>query len=309
MNKTKTMFLFLQLFADGGAEGNATGTESGETGMVAASQSGENKLPIKFLDEPEKTTAEDPAAEDSQKADEPDLEAEFDALIKKDGKFAEVFQKRFKTALDGRMKASKQQNETFEKQQKVMQKLAQVYGVNADDIDGIESAINADDSLFSAAAEKANMSVEQFKELADVKAKNAMLEKANEYFVNQQHIQEINQRWAAESEQLRGKYPNFDFRHEIENNDLFGQLLRNGLSVENAFIASHIEDILPETMRVATKDAEIALSKSLAANRARPDENASSRNAAATAKRDVASLTDEELDEIDRLSRQRRITL
>lgn len=301
MTKTlKTRLLFLQLFADGGA-GDATGAESGATESDAAAQSGE-KLPITYLDE---EVTEDPAAEDSQEAEEPDLDAEFEALIKKNGKYNKQYEQRLKTTLDGRFKQNKEQNAEIEKSRKVMQKLAQVYGVDPTDIDGIDSALDNDENLFSAAAEKEGMSVEAFKELSRLKAEDAVrqrMEAENQQRIN---MQKDFDRWTNEAEGVKEKYPDFDFFTEFESNEAFGRLLINGFPVENAYEATHLDDI----KRFTTKQAEERIAKSYAANRSRPDENAGSRNAAATAKRDVASLTDEELDEIDRLSRSRRITL
>lgn len=297
----KTRFLFLQLFADGGA-GDATGAESGATESDAAAQSGE-KLPITYLDE--EVTQEEPVAEASQEAEEPDIAAEFDALIGKGGKYADEFQKRFKTALDGRFKQNKEQSAELEQSRKVMQKLAQVYGKDPTDIEGIGNALDADDGFYAAAAEKEGLSVETFRELSDYRAQEAVrkrMEAENQERVN---MQKDFDRWTQEAEGMKGKYPDFDFFTEFENNELFGRLLLNGISVENAYRSANFEKIL----KAETEEAKANIAKSYAANRNRPDENAGSNNAAATAKRDVASLTDEELDEIDRLSRKRRITL
>lgn len=305
MNKTtKARFLFLQLFADGG-EGNAAGAEPGATEAVAAPQPGEKDLPITYLDK-EEEEAEDPVAEDPKEAEEePDIAAEFDALIKKGGKYAEEFEKRFKTALDGRMKQNKAQDEQYEKAQKVMQKLAQAYGVDPADIDGIDKAVDADEELFARAAENEGVSVDTFKELSRLRAEDAIrkeMEKANQKRIN---MQKDFDRWFAESEQMKEKYPDFDFRSEFENNERFGRLLLNGFAVEDAYEATHLKDI----KNAVTKEAEVRLSKKLAANQSRPEENAGSRNAVATAKRDWTTLTDEELDRIDQESRKHRITL
>lgn len=311
MKTKKARFFILQLFADGGAEG-ATGADTGATEAVAASQPGaKEKLPITYLDEVKEDDGAEESAAETQEAEEeqsPDLDAEFEALIKKGGKYAEVYEKKFRSALSGRMKENKEQEENRNKQMQVIQKIAQVYGKDADDIDGINAAIDADDNFYSQAAMDAGMSVEAFKELNQIRAENAVYKKAHDEQIQRAEAEKTYNRWLSESEQVKELYPGFDLNAEIQN-PVFAGLLRNGFPVLNAFQAAHIDDIVPQAMQAAAKGAEQKLSKSIAANHARPTENAGSRGATATAHRDVASLSEEELDEIDRLSRQRRITL
>lgn len=308
MNNTKTRFRLLQLFADGGAEGNAAGIEAGATEGGAAPQSGD--LPVKFLDEGAQAE-EVPAAEEQKATETPDLDAEFDALIKKDGKFADIYKKRVEKVVKGRLKDSKEQAETLQKSQRVMQKLAQVYGVDPADFEAVEKAIDSDDNLYTQAAMDADMSVEAYKELMRTKAENAVYKKAEEDQLRQERIDEIYRKWISDSVEVKQKYPNFDLETELQN-PVFSGLLHNGFPVENSYLATHpdlVQQHFVAGARQGFNEAEKKLANNIAANRARPEENAGSRNSTATVKRDVASLTPEELDEIDKMSRKRRITL
>lgn len=305
MNNTKTRFRLLQLFADGGAEGNAAGIEAGATEGVAAPQSGD--LPVKFLDEGSQAE-EVPAAEEQKATEAPDLDAEFDALIKKDGKFADIYKKRVEKVVKGRLKDSKEQAETLQKSQRVMQKLAQVYGVDPADFEAVEKAIDSDDNLYTQAAMDADMSVEAYKELMRTKAENAVYKKAEEEQLRQERIDETYRKWISDSEEVKKVYPNFDLETELQN-PVFNGLLRNGFPVQNAYESAHIQELMTSAMQAGVSVAERKIANNVAANQARPEENAGSRNSTATVKRDVASLTPEELDEIDRMSRKRRITL
>lgn len=305
MNNTKTRFRLLQLFADGGAEGNAAGIEAGATEGGAAPQSGD--LPVKFLDEGAQVE-EVPAAEEQKATETPDLDAEFDALIKKDGKFADIYKKRVEKVVKGRLKDSKEQAETLQKSQRVMQKLAQVYGVDPADFEAVEKAIDSDDNLYTQAAMDADMSVEAYKELMRTKAENAVYKKAEEEQLRQEKIDETYRKWLSDSEEVKKVYPNFDLETELQN-PVFNGLLRNGFPVQNAYESAHIQELMTSAMQAGVSVAERKIANNVAANQARPEENAGSRNSTATVKRDVASLTPEELDEIDRMSRKRRITL
>ena len=305
MNNTKTRFHLLQLFADGGAEGNAAGIEAGATEGGAAPQSGD--LPVTFLDEGTQAK-EVPAAEEQKAPETPDLDAEFDALIKKDGKFADIYKKRVEKVVKGRLKDSKEQAETLQKSQRVMQKLAQVYGVDPADFEAVEKAIDSDDNLYTQAAMDADMSVEAYKELMRTKAENAVYKKAQEEQLRQERIDETYRKWISDSEEVKKVYPNFDLETELQN-PVFNGLLRNGFPVQNAYESAHIQELMTSAMQAGVSVAERKIANNVAANQARPEENAGSRNSTATVKRDVASLTPEELDEIDRMSRKRRITL
>lgn len=312
MNNTKTRFRLLQLFADGGAEGNAAGIEAGATEGVAAPQSGD--LPVTFLDEGAQAE-EVPAAEEQKATEAPDLDAEFDALIKKDGKFADIYKKRVEKVVKGRLKDSKEQAETLQKSQRVMQKLAQVYGVDPADYEAVEKAIDSDDNLYTQAAMDADMSVEAYKDLMRTKAENAVYkkaqaayEKAQEEQLRQERADEIYRKWLSDSEEVKKVYPNFDLDTELQN-PVFNGLLRNGFPVQNAYESAHVQELMTSAMQAGVSVAERKIANNVAANQARPEENAGSRNSTATVKRDVASLTPEELDEIDKMSRKRRITL
>ena len=305
MNNTKTRFRLLQLFADGGAEGNAAGIEAGATEGGAAPQSGD--LPVKFLDEG--TQAEEvPVAEEQKATEAPDLDAEFDALIKKNGKFADIYKKRVEKVVKGRLKDSKEQAETLQKSQRVMQKLAQVYGVDPADFEAVEKAIDSDDNLYTQAAMDADMSVEAYKELMRTKAENVVYKKAQEEQLRQERIDETYKKWISDSEEVKKVYPNFDLETELQN-PVFNGLLRNGFPVQNAYESAHIQELMTSAMQAGVSVAERKIANNVAANQARPEENAGSRNSTATVKRDVASLTPKELDEIDEMSRKRRITL
>lgn len=308
MNQKESKLLILQLFADGG-DGGSTGAETGDTGADAALQTGENALPIRYLDE-EQTAQQDPDAGDQteEAAETEDLDAEFDALIKKGGKFADVYRKKFQEALHNRMHTNKEQEEYNTKSRSVIQKLAQVYKVSPDDLDAITKALDSDDKLYADAAMEAGMSVETFREVNRVKAENEVYKMAEAERIQREEADRTFRQWLNEADSLRETYPNFDLESEIQN-PVFAGLLRNGFTVKNAYESAHHEELMSQAIQTAAQQAQSKLSKSIAANRSRPEENAGSRNSAATIKRDVESLTDEELDEIDRLSRKRRISL
>jgi flagellar biosynthesis GTPase FlhF len=251
MNNTKTRFRLLQLFADGGAEGNAAGIEAGATEGVAAPQSGD--LPVTFLDEGTQVE-EVPAAEEQKATETPDLDAEFDALIKKDGKFADIYKKRVEKVVKGRLKDSKEQAETLQKSQRVMQKLAQVYGVDPADFEAVEKAIDSDDNLYTQAAMDADMSVEAYKELMRTKAENAVYKKAQEEQLRQERIDETYRKWISDSEEVKKVYPNFDLETELQN-PVFNGLLRNGFPVQNAYESAHIQELMTSAMQAGVSVA------------------------------------------------------
>lgn len=108
------------------------------------------------------------------------------------------------------------------------------------------------------------------------------------------------------------KYPGFDLDAELENDEKFRDLLvygRGRVSVENAYVSAHFEELAPQIMQhAANRGAETAAYR-FADNANRPVEGALSKNAPTTAKIDPKNLTKAQRQEIiRRVARGEKIT-
>jgi len=302
MLKTKSM-LDLQLFAEGGAEGG--------TGAVAQSQEGSNTQSTVYGSQPDDgngSIAENQNSEDSTI----DLDAEFAELIKKDGKYAQQYQKKLKENSQERSKGLQQKLKTAEdihlkfsnEVNPVLDKLFDKYGIQDRNIDALNSAIDSDENFYDEAALKAGMSPSEYKKQLEINRLESEAQKRHDAEIAQQKVQS----WINEAEQLKQIYPDFDLNAEADN-AIFASLLNNGFPMKNAYEAAHHDELMATAMQHVAQTTEKKVTNSLMANKSRPVENGVSSHSASRVKQDLSSASDEELDAIDkRVQRGERIT-
>ena len=106
--------------------------------------------------------------------------------------------------------------------------------------------------------------------------------------------------WEADQDALRQIFPNFDLGLEIQNNERFAQLLDAGISVQDAFYATHVGEIYTGMDAQAETRATANVVNAMQQKARRPVEGGASHSAAVTRKSDPSALSKEDLDEINR---------
>ena len=293
--------LHLHMF-DGGAAG---GAEGGAEGAASTQDSGA---------EPTVVYGKDPAADDGtsqvgsdEGGDGPDgneleedIDAEFEELIKGkykqqfDGRVHSIMQNRFKNAQDAKDVAAKWQGATAA--------LAAMYGIDGTDPDALKDAIEKDDGLFSAQAEAQGLTPEQFRENLRLRM-DAQTGRNMEQMRIEAEKQATFQRWETEASELSEVFPNFDLASELENETFLANLNR-GLSVRDAFLVAHMDEILTGSSAAAEAQATQQTVNNFKQRAARPAENGASHKPAVIRKTDPSKFTDADLDEIARRSRR-----
>lgn len=294
--------LHLHMF-DGGAAG---GAEGGAEGAASTQESGA---------EPTVVYGKDPAADDStsqvgsdEGGDDPDgnepkedIDAEFEELIKGkykqqfDGRVHSIMQNRFKNAQDAKDVAAKWQGATAA--------LAAMYGIDGTDPDALKDAIEKDDGLFSAQAEAQGLTPEQFRENLRLRMDAQTGRNMQEQMRIEAEKQATFQRWETEASELSEVFPNFDLASELENETFLANLNR-GLSVRDAFLVAHMDEILTGSSAAAEAQATQQTVNNFKQRAARPAENGASHKPAVIRKTDPSKFTDADLDEIARRSRR-----
>jgi hypothetical protein len=289
--------LHLHMF-DGGAAG---GAEGGAEGAASTQDSGA---------EPTVVYGKDPAADDStsqvgsdEGGDDPgeDIDAEFEELIKGkykqqfDGRVHSIMQNRFKNAQDAKDVAAKWQGATAA--------LAAMYGIDGTDPDALKDAIEKDDGLFSAQAEAQGLTPEQFRENLRLRMDAQTGRNMQEQMRIEAEKQATFQRWETEASELSEVFPNFDLASELENETFLANLNR-GLSVRDAFLVAHMDEILTGSSAAAEAQATQQTVNNFKQRAARPAENGASHKPAVIRKTDPSKFTDADLDEIARRSRR-----
>ena len=297
--------LDLQLFADGGA-GAAGGTGAeGATGVTATAAvpqtKGVKSNPLadvvygKQDDGVQVANAQNAA--DTVPADPPDLDAEFEELIK--GKFKAQYDKRTQDTVQKRLKGSKETVDKYNALSPTLELLAKKYGVDVNDTAALNKAIEDDDSYYEQEALEKGVTVEQLKEIRKMEKENAELKRQMQEKTAKEKGAQLYAQWMDQAEKAKTVYPSFDLRAEM-GNPKFLDLLRANIDVRTAYEVIHKDDIIPAAMQFTAKTVEQKLTNKIIAGGARPSENGISSQSAAQVKSDVSQLTKADRAEIIR---------
>lgn len=314
--KGKTMkkkFIFLQLLADGGAASagaGASGSEGGGaaqadvSGAPSAAQGSEDLSKVVYgksdesfanSNEGENTNTPNDAKEES-----------FDELVKKGGRFHEDFAKRTQDIINKRFGEVKSAEDVRHEYDSIMNVLSAKYGVDATDVNGIQKAIEADDSLIEEQAFAAGMPVDKYRETLKLRRENEMLRNAEAERLQIAGQQQVLAKWQQDAEVVANKYGlgSIDLSVESENPN-FINLLSNGVDFETAYMVIHRDEVMNGVAAVAAKAGSQAVVNSIASRASRPSESGFDSSAATSIyKTDPSKFTDADMDEV--IARARR---
>ena len=297
--------LNLQLFAEGGAGGAAGGTGGdggtaqgqGVTGAAALPQTkGAKNNP---LAEVKYGIQEDaaPAAEVQKPTEAPDLNAEFEKLIK--GQYKEQYDARVQDTIQKRLKSSKETVDKYNALTPTLELLAKKYGVDATDVAALTKAIEEDDSFFEEEALAKGVTVQQLKEYRKMERENADLRRQMQEQQTKENANKLYAGWMTQAEEAKKVYPSFDLKTEM-NNPKFLELLRSNIDVRTAYEVMHKDEIISGAMQFTAKTVEQKIANKIAANGSRPSENGMRSQSAAVVKSDVSKLSKADRAEIIR---------
>lgn len=276
----------------GGAAGEGSGTE-------ASAQAQSDQRQIVYGRSQDQGGASQVGADRGGQAE--DLEAEFAEMIGKGGRFHEIYGKKVSETVQNRFKNQSDLQAEMDSMNEGLTPLYMNYGLEAGDFEGLKSAIANDDAFYQAGAEKAGLTVEQYKHQLKLEADSDRLRQITEQYQREAQLQEMYQQAEADAEELRQAFPNFDFGLEMENNEDFRNLLRSGVDVRRAFFAAHADEIFAGANTEAQMTARQDAANAIRQRAARPMESAMSYSPAIERKSDPSTLTNEDMDEIDRI--------
>lgn len=300
--------LNLQLFAEGGSgassgDGGTVGGETSVTGANAVSQTkGVKSNPladVKYGIQAEENAQTTDVQEKEAAVAPVDRNAEFEKLIK--GEYKDLYDARMQETIRSRLKGTKETVDKYNALTPTLELLAQKYGVDVNNIDALNKAIQDDDSYFEDEALEKGMSVETLKEIKAMKRENEELKRQESERRNQENRDRTYARWMEQAKQAQQFYPSLNISEEAKNPQ-FLSLLNAGIDVKTAFEVIHKDEMIPAAMQYTAKAVEGKIVNSIRANGSRPVENGMSSQSAATVKRDVSQLT-----KADRLEVERRV--
>ncbi|MBQ2938979.1 MAG: hypothetical protein IJE00_01275 [Clostridia bacterium] len=280
-------FLFrpidLQLFADGGDGGAATG-EGGETGVTASDA------------EVQETgvTASDAEVQKEEQQQPIDRKAAFKALVSKGGEYAEEYHQAVREILDGRLRDANEMATKYAAFEPVLASIAKQYGVDPNDTAALLAAVNGDMKTLEQRALENDTSPEHERKMMALEqelAKTRARERAR-------GIQEEYNALLEQEKLAKAAYPDFDYATECKDGT-FARLISSGVPMKTAYEVVHHEALVTGAIAHAVQDTERKVVDRIAANGRRPQENGMSAGVPTQSKRDVASISPEERDRIN----------
>lgn len=233
-------------------------------------------------------------------AQEVDLGAEFAALVGKGGKYHDVYGQMVSNTIQDRFKNQRDLQGQVDQISNDLSPLFMNYGLKAGDFEGLKNAIANDDAFFQAQAERAGLDVNQYKENLRLKADAERGRQITEAYEAQQRQNEMFAQWENDAAELQAAFPAFDLGLEIQNNESFAKMIDSGVSVRDAFLATHASEIFAGASASASAQATQNVVNAIQQRAARPIEGAMHQQAAITRKSDPSSLTEADIDEINR---------
>ena len=295
---SKYLFLKLQLFAEGGDGGTGADGATGVTGAAAVPQTkGAKNNPLANVKYGIQEEEPAPAAGDAKQTAKPDRNAEFEKLIK--GEYKDLYDARMQNAIRGRLKATEDTVNRFNALTPTLELLAEKYGVDANDVEALNKAIEEDESFFQDEALEKGMTVQQLKEFRKMQRENADLKRQMSDQQTKERAEMLYASWVDQGEKTKTVYPSFDLKAEMEN-PRFVDLLRNNIDVRTAYEVLHKDEIIPAAMQFTAKTVEQKLTNKIIAGGQRPTENGMNSQGAAVVKSDVSQLSKADRQEIIR---------
>lgn len=325
-HKIKLLDIDLRLFdgaaaaaaaSDGAAEGAAQG-ETGtlpkaekRTGRSRRSRSGEFDNVVFGRQDEAASEAGDTSASDAGElaggSGTADAETTSDTLEAKrqafreliEGEYKDQYAEEFQRHFSRRHREAKAMENSLNAQKPIIDMLMQRYNIADGNMARLQTAIEQDDAYWEGAAEKAGMTVEQYRTNQKLERDSAELQRLRQSMQARQQAQEKMNAIYSEADKVKQLYPSFDLQTESRNRDFMG-LLRSGISVQQAYELVHMEEIKQSAARAAAQTAGEQMVAKLKSKSARPLENGTSAQSAAIVKSDVNNLTREERAEIAR---------
>lgn len=296
--KEKLMLNFYRFDGEGGGAPAAGGEGSGQE---ASAQAQSDRKQIVYGKE-DKGSASQVGSDTGSQAE--DLEAEFAEMIGKGGRFHDIYGQKVSETVQNRFKNQQDLQAQMDQMNDGLAPLYSNYGIQSGDFEGLKNAIANDDAFYQAGAEKAGLTVEQYKNQLKLQADSDRLRQITESYEREQQMQEMFQQAEADAEELRQVIPNFDLGLEMEQNEQFRTLLQSGVDVKSAFFAAHADEIMTGVNNEANYHAKQNAVRAIQQRAARPIESAMNYSAAIERRSDPSTLTDEDMDEINRIVSQ-----
>ena len=307
----KKLLFNLQLFADGGGDGGDGGSASASVGEALGNDdSGEKKIPASIPEKAHKyyqkamekhsgstTDASTQNSDNGQPTNDQSTTAEvsYDDFIKS---HKEEDEARIKKIIGDRLKKYKGIEENLGRHKAMLDTVATKYGVNPDDENFLEvlaEKIEADDSYYENYAMEHDISNEEARRIVTMERKAKQFDAHQEEMEKQEQNRQRIQVLMKNAEKTKAQFPDFDLETEMQDERFRRLCAATNGDTTAAFKACHHDEIVANTMRVATRQIQNQTAQSVAFNKARPIENGLSSTAPSVVQQNFKNMSLAEL--------------
>lgn len=194
----------------------------------------------------------------------------FEGLI--NGKYKKDFSEKVQSIIDKRFKKTKELEAFYDRALPVINGLNEKYGLESGDFSGLENALKNEADGESGGSKSEN-------------PQNAEDEN-NEAITADGEVRRL----VLEGESLKELYPDFDIRTELNESELFFKLVKNGISVKDAFETVHKDELISGAMEYTAHALKEQLARGREQRASRPLENGLISSCAAKTALDVNAL-------------------
>ena len=305
----KKLLFNLQLFADGGGDGGDGGSASASTGeALGNNDSGENNIPASIPEKAKKyyqkamekhsgsttdvTTqnSDNGQATNDQSTTE---ELSYADLIKSD-KYKEDHKAYMDKTIGDRLKKYKGIEEDLGKHKAMLETVAYKYGVNPDDENFLETLaekIEADDSYYENYAMEHDITTEEARRIVTMERKAAQFDAQKEAMEREEQARQRVMVLRQNAEKTKAQFPQFDLETEMQDERFRRLCAANNGDTTAAYMACHYNEIISNTVQMASRQIQSQTAQAVASNKARPIENGLSSQAPSVVQQDFRNMS------------------
>lgn len=305
----KKLLFNLQLFADGGGDGGDGGSASASTGEALGNEeSGEKKIPASIPEKAKKyyqksmekhlgstTEATTQNSDNAQTTNEHGTTGRipYADLIKSD-EYKEEHKAYMDKTIGDRLKKYKGIEESLGKHKAILDTVAYKYGVNPEDENFLEvlaAKIDADDSYYEKYAMEHDISAEEARRIVTMERKAALYDAEKEARAKQEKMRQQIMVLRQNAEKTKSQFPQFDLDAEMQDEKFRRLCVTNNGDTTAAYMACHWNEILPATVKMASKQIQAQTAQTVASNKSRPIENGISSSAPSVVQHDFRNMS------------------
>ena len=309
----KKLLLNLQLFADGSGDGGDGGSTSASVGdALGNKESGEKEIPASIPEKAKKyyqkamekhsgstTNVTTQNSDNAQPTNEQGTteKLSYQDLIKSD-EYREEHKAYMNKTIGDRLKKYKGMEEDLGKHKAILDTVAYKYGINPDDenfLEALTEKIEADDSYYENYAMEHDITAQEARRIVTLERKASQYDAQKQEMERQEQMRQHIMMLRQNAEKTKAQFPSFDLETEMQDERFRRLCAATNGDTTAAFKACHHDEIIANTVRMASKQIQNQTAQAVASNKTRPIENGLSSQAPSVVQQDFKSMNLQQL--------------